>query len=369
MPALAVERFSPSAAGPCTVTRPEVQRVCRVHVRDAAVSQRLHPPVSLRIASRCTDGQQCEAQHDDGVAHLDRRLRAYRTAGMERDGPRRSSGGRARPLLARIVGRPRCTMPHAHEGEPLVTRLKGRVALVTGAQQGIGRAIALAFAHEGADVVINYLDDLHAAERVAADARKTGVRALVVQGDVSRVDHGQALVARSVQELGGLDILVNNAGVYPRSPFLDLSEREWDFVLDVNLKGSCFCAQAAARAMIAGGRRGAIINLSSSSVRGQPRGVHYTASKGGVITMTRTMALELAPHGIRVNAIAPGTTDTAQPRGGNTEEELLAMAKTIPLGRIAQPEDIASVAVFLAGDESRHITGQTLHVNGGLLMR
>jgi NAD(P)-dependent dehydrogenase (short-subunit alcohol dehydrogenase family) len=251
-----------------------------------------------------------------------------------------------------------------------VTRLKGRVALVTGAQQGIGRAIALAFAQEGADVVVNYLDDRAAAERVAEQARKAGVRAVVAQADVSRVDEGQALVTRAVQELGGLDVLVNNAGVYPRSPFLELAEREWDWVLDVNLKGSCFCAQAAARAMIAGGRRrGSIINLSSSSVRGQPRGVHYTASKGGVITMTRSMALELASHGIRVNAIAPGTTDTAQPRGGNTEEELAAMAKTIPLGRMAQPEDIASVAVFLAGDESRHMTGQTLHVNGGLLMR
>jgi NAD(P)-dependent dehydrogenase (short-subunit alcohol dehydrogenase family) len=104
-------------------------------------------------------------------------------------------------------------------------------------------------------------------------------------------------------------------------------------------------------------------------VRGQPRGVHYTASKGGVIAMTRTMALELAPHGIRVNAIAPGTTDTAQPRGGMSEDELVAFARQIPLGRIAQPEDIASVAVFLASQESRHMTGQTLHVNGGLLMR
>jgi NAD(P)-dependent dehydrogenase (short-subunit alcohol dehydrogenase family) len=250
-----------------------------------------------------------------------------------------------------------------------MTRLQGQVAVVTGAQQGIGRAMALAFAREGADVVVNYLDDAAAAEQVAKEARARGVRALVVQADVAQVAQGQALVARAVKELGGIDVLVNNAGVYPRSPFLELSEREWDHVLDVNLKGSCFCAQAAAREMIAGGRRGSIINLSSSSVRGQPRGVHYTASKGGIITMTRTMALELAPHGIRVNAIAPGTTDTAQPRGGNTEEELVALARTIPLGRIAQPEDIASVAVFLASEESRHMTGQTLHVNGGLYLR
>jgi NAD(P)-dependent dehydrogenase (short-subunit alcohol dehydrogenase family) len=246
-------------------------------------------------------------------------------------------------------------------------KLKDRIALVTGGGSGLGRAISLLFAEEGAHVIVNELR-LETAEQTVA-SMKGPAGGWAIQAGVSDSAQVKAMFATIEREVGGLDILVNNAGVYPRSPFLELSEREWDFVLDVNLKGSCFCAQAAARAMIAGGRRGSIINLSSSSVRGQPRGVHYTASKGGVITMTRTMALELAPYGIRVNAIAPGTTDTAQPRGGNTEEELVAMAKTIPLGRIAQPEDIASVAVFLAGDESRHITGQTLHVNGGLLMR
>src|SRR5215475_3102888 len=170
------------------------------------------------------------------------------------------------------------------------------------------------------------------------------------------------MVARVADELGGLDILVNNAGVYPRVPFLEMRESDWDLVLDVNLKGGCLCAQAAARAMIAGRRRGAIINMASQAIRGAVRGVHYSASKGGVVAMTRAMALELAPHGIRVNAIAPGLTDTAQPRYGNTEAELQAMAKTLPLGRIAQPEEIAGVAVFLASDAASYMIGQTVHV-------
>jgi 3-oxoacyl-[acyl-carrier protein] reductase len=137
-------------------------------------------------------------------------------------------------------------------------------------------------------------------------------------------------------------------------------------VLDVNLKGACFCAQAAARAMAAAGRGGSIINLTSGAAyRGSPRGVHYCASKGGVLSMTRQMALELAPHRIRVNAIAPGLTDTAQPRYGSGEEELAAMGRAIPLGRLATPEDIAPAAVFLASDAARFVTGQCLHVNGG----
>jgi len=247
-------------------------------------------------------------------------------------------------------------------------RLRGRIALVTGAQQGIGRGIALAFAREGADVAVNYLDDRAAAEKVMQEVRAAGGRAVLVQADVARPADAQRMVAQVQSELGGLDVLVNNAGVYPRVPFLEMRETDWDHVVDVNLKGGFFCAQAAARAMVAAGRRGSIINMASQAVRGAVRGVHYSASKGGVVAMTRATALELAPHGIRVNAIAPGLTDTAQPRYGNNEEELAAMASAVPLGRMAQPDDIAAVAVFLASDDARHITGQTVHVNGGSYM-
>jgi NAD(P)-dependent dehydrogenase (short-subunit alcohol dehydrogenase family) len=247
--------------------------------------------------------------------------------------------------------------------------LTGKAALVTGAQQGIGAAIAIALAKQGADVAINYLDGLPEAEAVAIAVREAGQRAVLIPGDVSGPDVPAKLVDATLRAFGRIDILVNNAGVFPRVAFLDMTVSDWDFVHAINLKASCFCAQAAARAMIAAGIQGSIISLASSSVFGaSPRGVHYAASKGGVVSLTRAMATELAPHRIRVNAIAPGLTDTAQPRYGASEEELAVRAAAIPLGRMGRPEDIANVAVFLASEKSAFMTGQIVHANGGLFM-
>ena len=250
-------------------------------------------------------------------------------------------------------------------------KLTGRVALVTGAQQGIGAAVAVALAGEGADVALSWLDDRAAAEAVAARIGAAGRRAHLVRADVSRLAEIEAMVGETVRVLGAPDILVNNAGVYPRVPLLEMRESDWDHVLDINLKAGCFATIAMAKALIAAGRPGgSVINLSSSAIRGAVRGVHYSASKGGVVSMTRALALELAPYNIRVNAIAPGLTDTAQPRYGNSDDELVEMARTtIPLrGRLLTPEQIARTAVFLASDDASATTGQVLHVNGGSYM-
>jgi NAD(P)-dependent dehydrogenase (short-subunit alcohol dehydrogenase family) len=169
--------------------------------------------------------------------------------------------------------------------------LTGKVVLVTGAQQGIGRAMTREFAAAGADVGINWLDDDGAAQRVGHEVRAQGRLPILVQADVSRIEQVQAMVLAVQEGLGPIDILINNAGVFPRVPFLEMTEHDWDQVLDVNLKGSCFCAREVAKAMVAAGRQGSIINIATgAALRGSPRGVHYVASKGGVLSLTRAMA-------------------------------------------------------------------------------
>lgn len=243
---------------------------------------------------------------------------------------------------------------------------EGKIVLITGAQQGIGRAVALRFAREGADVALNFFDDRPAAEAIAAQITDLGRHCSIIQADVSQSVSARQCVATAEEELGPIDVLVNNAAIFPRASFLELREDEWDAVLSTNLKGSFICSQEVARRMVAGQRPGVIINLASGApYRGSMRSTAYMASKLGIVGLTRGMARDLTPHRIRVNAVAPGVTNTAMPRLGNTEEQLAALAQRLPTGQLAEPEDIADVIVFLATDDARHIIGQLLHVNGG----
>jgi NAD(P)-dependent dehydrogenase (short-subunit alcohol dehydrogenase family) len=246
--------------------------------------------------------------------------------------------------------------------------LAGKVAVVTGSAQGIGRALSLGLAGEGAAVVVA---DLNAtgAEQTEAEISSSGGRAVAVELDVSDAAQAEAAIRRAHDIYGRLDILINNAAIFPRSPFLEMEEEEWDRVLAVNLKGGFLCSRAAARLMVAQGEGGRIVNLTSGAAFvPSPNGVHYAASKGGVIAFTRALALEMSPHRITVNAIAPGVTNTAQPRIVYSDDDLAVIAQRVPLKRIAEAEDMVPVALFLCSDAAGYITGQTLHVNGGLFM-
>jgi NAD(P)-dependent dehydrogenase (short-subunit alcohol dehydrogenase family) len=241
-------------------------------------------------------------------------------------------------------------------------RLQDRVAVVTGAARGIGQAIALRLAGEGAHVVLNDLQEEMLADTERLIAGHGGVSLRVAADIADRADTGR-LADRAVAQFGRLDIWVNNAGITRDALLLTMTSEQWDAVLRVNLTGTFNGCQAAAAHMATAGG-GSIVNLSSRAYLGNIGQANYSASKAGVVGMTRTLALELARHGIRVNAIAPGFVDTEMARAV-PEEVRERVVKAIPLRRMARPEEIANVALFLASDESSYITGQVLVVCGG----
>jgi meso-butanediol dehydrogenase/(S,S)-butanediol dehydrogenase/diacetyl reductase len=256
--------------------------------------------------------------------------------------------------------------------------LGGQVALVTGGGQGIGRASALALARAGADLAVN---DLHAdaAERVAQEARALGRKAVAVPADVTAVREIERMVTSVVEGLGRLDVLVNNAGLIRPTPFGQVTERDWDETFAVNARGLFFCMQTAAPVMIRQGA-GAIVNVASIAGRGSASlSPPYAASKTAVISLTQQAARALARHGVRVNAVCPGIVDTdfnwrlddligVRQQGLAAGEFMKQRAASVPLGRLADPDDVARVIVFLASAAGGYITGQAVTVDGGYLM-
>jgi len=244
--------------------------------------------------------------------------------------------------------------------------LQNKVAIVTGAGKGIGEGIALALAQEGARVVVSDIN-LDDCTRVVAQLEALGAQAVAIKCDVSNKAEVDAMVAETVAKFGALDILVNNAGIFPFVAFDQMTEENWDKVLDVNLKSIFLTSKAALAQMKAGSK---IVNVSSiASVVGFGGLVHYCASKGGLNGMTRALALELATKKINVNNVAPGAIETPGATGAMTEDMKKGYLAIIPAGRMGQPVDIANAVVFLASDRADYITGQTLVVDGGYILR
>jgi 3-oxoacyl-[acyl-carrier protein] reductase len=248
--------------------------------------------------------------------------------------------------------------------------LNGKVALVTGASSGIGRATAEALAKNGARVAINFHRNEAGAEAARAEIVRRGGSAIAVQADVTRAGDVQSLVDRAVAEFGPIDILVNNAGsLVERLKILELTEERWDEVIDLNLKSAFLCCRAVAASMMER-KTGAIVNLSSIAGRngGALGSIHYSAAKGGVITFTKGLAKELAPFGVRVNAVSPGVIDTPYHEQFSSPEMMKTYAGMIPLGRVGTPAEVANVICFLASDASSYLAGETIEINGGMFM-
>jgi glucose 1-dehydrogenase len=257
------------------------------------------------------------------------------------------------------------TTPHAATASG---RLLGRKALVTGSSKGIGHGIAIRLAQEGADVAVNYNSDPQGAEDALTEIRALGRRGASIRANLGDVADVQRLVAESAEALGGLDVLVNNAGIEKRAAFWDVTERDFDAVLDVNLKGVFFATQAFVRQCLSAKRPGKVINVSSvHEEMAFPNFAAYCASKGGVRMLTRTLAVELGPVGITINSIAPGAIETPINRQLlNDPVKLASLVGQIPLARLGKPADVAGLAVFLASGDSDYVTGTTYVVDGGL---
>jgi 2-dehydro-3-deoxy-D-gluconate 5-dehydrogenase len=246
--------------------------------------------------------------------------------------------------------------------------LAGKVAIVTGGAMGIGQGIAFRLAEAGAAVMIVDVN-LEAAEDTVSKIRVEGGKAKAIKADASSVADAKRTVQETVRAFGRLDILVNNAGVYPFAPALEVTEALWDKVVDINLKGLFFYTQAAAQEMVNEGHAGKIINMASIDAM-HPTGnlVHYDASKGGVVMVTKALALEFGPRGISINAIAPGGIQTPGASSPSTSDEMMqAFAAHIPMRRMGVPDDIAKVALFLASNASDYMTGSVVVVDGGFL--
>lgn len=245
--------------------------------------------------------------------------------------------------------------------------LDGKIALVTGASRGIGRAVAIELAKEGATVAINYAGNKTAAEEVQNIIIEMGGKAMIIQADVSDENSATKMVEEVIAQFGGIDILVNNAGITRDSLFIRMKEEDWNAVINTNLTGIFNCTKVAAKYMMKK-RSGRIINMSSvSGIMGNAGQTNYAAAKAGVIGFTKSLAREMASRGITVNAVAPGfiATDMTAAMPEKAQEHVLS---AIPLGKMGKPEDIANAVLFLASDRASYITGQVIHVDGGMVM-